>query len=809
MKQIRYMMISVLAMLMLTINLDAESFAEQDKKLILIINSHTEDYSWTNDVLKGIFKTINPSELDANIYMENFDYKYYRKGDIEEDIYKLIKDKYSDKKIDLVITTDLKATEFAIDYRDKLFKDTPIAFSGISKYKAREITKGVDNISGVIERPNIEQTLKTALKISPHAKNIYVIHDNSSQGEGSFKEIKKVALELKDDLNIETLKNIGDIKSDVNLPKISKDSIVIGTIYLEDEKGMTVSMSEVAEKLSREIDLPIFYLQESTIGHGVLGGSMLSPELHGVNTGKLALRILNGENLSKIGFIEDNNSNNVYDYNIMKKFDISEDLLPKDSNILNKPSNPYEEYREQLIAIGIIMGLLIIFVIYLSVNIRKRKQAEKELEIIAYYDEITGLPNRNMFYKNMNKKLKEKSGALLYLDIDNFKDINDTFGHTFGDLVLKEVANRLLTINSIDGKLDTIYRISGDEYLLDLEEKDKNYSEEVARQIRTELLKQLTINKQDVRVSVSIGIVFYPEDSRSIENLFKKVELSMYKAKSLGRNGYVVYEDSMEKEVAERTLLENNLRLALERDEFVLNYQPQIDPFSGDLVGFEALVRWHSSEYGLVPPDKFIPISEDTGEIVKIGEWILREACKFTLDINKRFNTEIEVSVNISPVQLKQADFIDMLKRTIKEVGVESKVIGIEVTETALMESFEDGLGKLEILKDMGFNIYLDDFGTGYSSLNYLLKLPINTIKIDKSFVDDIMTNEKGRKITENIINIAHDMDLNVVAEGVEEKEQLLTLKEIKCDIIQGYIFGKPLSDSDAKDFIKDNIKRQ
>ena len=798
--------ILILMMVLLTFEVNSETLDKSKEKQILIINSHTEDYSWTNDVLKGIFKTINPSEIDANIYMENFDYKYYRKGDIEEDIYKLIKEKYFDKNIDLVITTDLKATEFAIHYQKELFKDIPIVFSGISKFKANEITSGVDNITGVIERPNIEQTLKTALNIRPNAKDLYVIHDNSSQGKGSFEEIKKVALALDENLNVQTLENIGNIKSDISIPKLSEDDIIIGTIYLEDEKGMTVSMSEVAEKLSRQIDIPIFYLQESAIGHGVLGGSMLSPELHGINVGQLALRILKGEDVSKIGFIEDNNSNNLYDYNVMKKFNISEDLLPKNSNILNKPHNPYDEYKEQVIAIAITMALLLLFVIYLSINIRKRRQAEKELEVIAYYDDITCLPNRNMFYKNMNQKIKDKNGAILYLDIDNFKDVNDTFGHTFGDLVLKEVADRLLAINQIDSKLDTVYRISGDEYLLDLEGKEEKYAKKVAKEVKSELSKPLTINKQDIRISVSIGIVFYPKNSRSTEDLFKKAELSMYKAKSLGRNDYKIYEDEMGQEVLERTLLENNLRIALAKDEFILNYQPQIDPFTEEIVGFESLVRWHSSAYGLVPPDKFIPIAEDTGEIVKIGEWILRQACKFTLDINKELNQEIEVSVNISPVQLKQANFIEVIKKAIKDTGVKPNVIGIEVTETALMESFDDGLGKLEILKDMGFNIYLDDFGTGYSSLNYLLKLPINTIKIDKSFIDDIMVHEKGRKITENIINIAHDMDLNVVAEGVEYDNQLTTLKELKCDIIQGYIFGKPLSEKDAKNFIKENL---
>ena len=513
---------------------------------------------------------------------------------------------------------------------------------------------------------------------------------------------------------------------------------------------------------------------------------------------------------------------------VMEKFNISEKSLPKNSTILNKPQNIYEEYKNIIIGICVVILLLIILIIYLFTNINKRKQVEKEMKIvnkdlinmkkklesIAYYDDVTGLANRDMFYSNMRKKLNNKSeeikGSILYLDIDDFRDVNDLFGHSFGDLLLNSLGNRLKTItNKTENSNIELYRISGDEYLLDLVGKDKKTTKKIAKDIKELVSEKFNIQNQRVKISVSIGIVFYPKDGLTVEEIFKKAELSMYKAKALGKNCYKIYEEVMEEEIAERVIFENNLKEALDRDEFVLNYQPQIDLNNEEIVGFESLIRWHSSEYGLVSPGKFIPVAETTGEITEIGEWILREACKFSLEINRKreFNKNIEISVNISPIQLKQNDFVDMVKRIIYETGANPKNIGIEVTETALIESFDESVTKLKTLKDSGITIYLDDFGTGYSSLNYLLKLPINTIKIDKSFIDDMMTSKKGRNITKKIINLAHDMDLEVVAEGVEEENQLVVLKKFECDIIQGYIYGKPLSEKQAKKYIDKDVK--
>lgn len=474
-----------------------------------------------------------------------------------------------------------------------------------------------------------------------------------------------------------------------------------------------------------------------------------------------------------------------------------------------------------ILSITIIILALLLFIIYLSLNIKKRKEMESnvelmnnqllatqdELQLMAYYDGVVDLPNRNMFYKVMKEKLdttfiNQLMGSILYMDIDNFKDINDTYGHDFGNLFLKRVSERLKSIECIKGKENHIFRLSGDEYIVILENKDEDQTEKIALEIQNLFTQPFIILIEEIRATISMGIVFFPKDGYTVDEIFKKADLAMYKVKELGKNGYKIYEKEMETEVTKRVLLENNLRNALGKNEFILNYQPQIDLKSEEVVGFESLLRWNSSEYGLVSPRDFIPVAEETGEIVEIGEWILKEACLFAIRVSEKYQKKIEVSVNISPVQLKKSNFTDMVKRVLSETGAKSCLLGIEVTETTLMESFEDSIEKLEELSKMGIKIYLDDFGTGYSSLNYLLRLPINTLKIDKSFIDDMMTEHKGGKIISQIIDLAHDIDLDVVAEGVEQEEQLSILKRFNCDAVQGYIYSKPLSEEDVYKYL-------
>nr|WP_276576058.1 bifunctional diguanylate cyclase/phosphodiesterase [Oceanirhabdus seepicola] len=436
------------------------------------------------------------------------------------------------------------------------------------------------------------------------------------------------------------------------------------------------------------------------------------------------------------------------------------------------------------------------------------KKNEERINYLAYYDEVTGVHNK-AFISNKVEELqsegfeKGRKHALLVMDIDDFKYVNELIGHVLGDCFLKEVAKRIKSCippNSI------LSRYSGDEFIILLYDIE---SIEDVRKIVDKVLKALgtkfdIINHQFF-ISESVGITIFPEHGESFRDIFTFAEIAMNKAKRLGKNKCVFFDKSMKEEIGERVLLEKNLYEAIENKEFIVAYQLQKDLKSDSYTGAEALVRWMHPEKGLIPPNKFIPLAEETGLIVPIGKIILKEACQKIKELQDKGYKDLSVSVNISIGQLKAPNFVDLIENIIKEIEFEPKLLTLEITESILMESFTSSIEKIEQLRELGIKIALDDFGTGYSSFNYLRKLPIDILKIDKSFVDEIETNLKQKAIVGGIISVAKELDFKVVAEGVEKIEQLEILKEQDCDKIQGYIFSKPLFENEFDKMLLDN----
>lgn len=418
----------------------------------------------------------------------------------------------------------------------------------------------------------------------------------------------------------------------------------------------------------------------------------------------------------------------------------------------------------------------------------------------AYYDTTTGLHNRKYFINALEKILGNPSrvdckGAIIFLDLDNFKTINDSFGHTFGDLILKEIANRFSTTYP---EL-LIAKFGGDEFGIILNGvNDLDAISGFAQSIGNLIKKPIHVNGQELLVTASLGIALYPQDGKTTEELMKKADIAMYQAKENGRNLFEFYITRLSHERLEKLNLEIDMRKAVVKQEFITYYQPQYSVNGERLTGFEALVRWNSSKYGFLNPTSFIDVAERTGIISDIGKIVFRQACLFAKKINQQRNSKICVSINISPIQLMQSDFISAYSNIIIETEVNPEWIGIEITESTIIDYFENNLEKIKFMKEAGLKVSLDDFGTGYSSLNYLRKLPVAYIKIDKSFIEDICRDEKQLKLTATIINIAHDLDLQVVAEGVEMPEQFNLLAELHCDYVQGLLFGRPVAEDEA-----------
>ena len=431
------------------------------------------------------------------------------------------------------------------------------------------------------------------------------------------------------------------------------------------------------------------------------------------------------------------------------------------------------------------------------------KESQRKMEELAYFDTLTGLANRTFFRMQLRKSmaLAERGHyafALFYFDLDEFKRINDTLGHDAGDRLLVEVAERLkLRLRSED----TIARLGGDEFAVLLSGIDKRENAmEVAHIIQRTLNKPIKLGNNEVIVSASIGITMAPFDSKEEEQLLKHADLAMYEAKAKGRNTFHFYSQELDAAANERLYIENELRQAIKAKQFTLFYQPQVDCKTMNIVGYEALIRWKHPEKGMIPPTKFIPIAEATGLIVELGVWVLEEACLFSMRLQRQGRSG-NMSINLSARQFKDAHLIDEISDVLQRTQMPAEKLHLELTESMLMGDVEAAITQLHQMKDLGVGLSIDDFGTGYSSLSYLKRFPVDSLKVDRSFVKDIPADSNDMEITAAIIAMAQKLNLQVVAEGVETKEQVAFLKRNNCYIVQGYYYSPPLPEHEIEIF--------
>ncbi|MDD7794682.1 ABC transporter substrate binding protein [Clostridium sp. 'White wine YQ'] len=937
-----------------------KTYAAEREYNVLLINSYDSAFTWTKEETSGIFKTLNNSNMNIKTNVEYMDWKNYPYDENIENFKNQLKYKYSNKKIDLIITTDDAALEFALKNRDEITGNVPIVFCGVYGYSANSLLRSYNNITGVLEKIDTKGTLSAALKIYPETKKIYVINDDTESGLSSVSEINQSVKELNKNLEVISLDKIRISNLEEDLPKNIDNSVFIMTTFSRDVTGKTVQIEDMARKISNILDKPLFQVYGMTKGYGTIGGSLLNGEDHGSRAALMVLDILKGKSTNEIPIYDKVDSKNIFDYSVMQKYKISGGQLPENSTIINKPFSFYESYKTLVWNVLAVILLLLMLITFLIINILSRRKAEKELiqsnqelsdlyeelatsdeelraqyieleenkEIIekteemyrlvfetsndglweidlktnerffsdrwyeifgipkekvkdmedwyklihpedyetakkcieditngscevfandfrimdnegnykwihgrgkgvkdangvtyriagshsdihdkkvqeeqirrmAYYDSLTGLVNRSNFEIQVANKIKDtkNKSALIFMDLDNFKNINDSFGHTLGDELIIQVANILKNIINEKG---IVGRLGGDEFLILLTDiKDNSYVENMLDEIINRFNKKILIDEGSISTSASFGIALYPTDGDNFEYLLKNADTAMYKAKEYGKRKFVFFEQWMNDDITEMVVLENLMRQALVNKEFTLNFQPKFCLSNDKIQGFEALIRWNSPSAGFISPLKFIPLAEKTGLIVPIGRWVIEKACDFLKTMHSMGYDEIDVSINVSVIQLLQEDFIPMFKSIILEKNIDPRTIHIEITESVLMESIDTNIYKIEELKKMGVKIYLDDFGKGYSSLTYLKDMNFDVLKIDKVFIDEISENKNYRdgdsSIVGTIIKLAHQMGLKVVAEGVEVKEQYDYLTQNKCDYIQGYYISKPI----------------
>jgi diguanylate cyclase (GGDEF)-like protein len=425
---------------------------------------------------------------------------------------------------------------------------------------------------------------------------------------------------------------------------------------------------------------------------------------------------------------------------------------------------------------------------------------------LAYYDALTGLPNRTLLQDRLAKALagarrRKDKAAILFLDLDRFKDINDSLGHSVADLLLQEVAERLKTWAR---EQDTVARVGGDEFLIVLTGvKDVADAAVATERIVNLMTAEFVVQGHSLSIGCSVGISIFPEHGADGETLIKNADAAMYSAKENGRNRFQFFTEDMNAQVVERLTLENSLRLALDKKELFLVYQPQMDIATGRITGLEALLRWQHPDLGLVPPDKFIRIAENSGLIVPIGEWVVRTACRQARKWQDEGLPAVSVAVNVSAVQFRQEGFCELIRRALHETGLAPQYLELELTESLLLANADLMLSVVQELKAMGVTLAIDDFGTGYSSFSYLRQFRVSKLKIDRVFIRDVAVNPDDAAIASAIISMAKSLHLKVIAEGVEDEAQMSFLRAHQCDEIQGYYFSKPL----AVDKVADKLR--
>ena len=796
-----------------------EASAAEGAYSVLILNSYSQGLTWTTNQTDGIISTFRESGKPVQFAVEDMDWKNYPSVDNLNQLIKLYKEKYRNKHFDIIITTDDVALGFAINHRKALFNNAPVVFSGVNKLGLQTLTTGATNYTGVIETLDVRGTVMAAKKLMPDLKKVYIAYDSTESGLTTG----ALAMEEVEKLGLNGIKVGGGTHEDTyhQISKIPGNSILLVTSYAQDSTGEILDFEEFADTAAKFSKVPIFHLYDFALGHGIIGGSTLSGRLQGEQAAQMALEVLEGRDINSMSPTDSNTHQMLFDYAKLKQFHLDASVLGNHVVFINKPFSFYQEYKGMVISVISGFIALMIFILMLLISMKKLQdtkkdllnsneelaEREKRLEHLAYHDNLTDLPNMRQLRSDFTSFVETDGfrAALFFLDGDNFKYINDTLGHSIGDILISMIANR---IQSAIKKSGIVYRIGGDEFAIVIRNLDRERAGALANDIIEAFAEPFSTNNSQLYISVSVGIAMYPEDGRSFDELFKFSDIAMYRAKDAGKGGYVIFDKNMSDRVNRRVEMEAYLRHAMEYNELSVVYQPQVNVTQGTIWGYEALLRWNSPQLGFVSPDEFIKIAEDSRQIIEIGKWVLKTACDFICRINRQFEKSFIISINVSVLQLMQADYLDSLFEVLKSTGVSPDLIELEITESILMESYEVIGAKLELLRKKGIKIALDDFGKGYSSLSYLTMLPINILKIDKSFIDEINP-YNPHAMTGNIITIGQQMGLNIVAEGVESEQQLDYLKENGCDRYQGYLFSKPISEAEIIKSLEDLNKEK
>jgi diguanylate cyclase (GGDEF) domain len=921
-------------------------------KKVLFISSYSESYDIVPEQIKGIEEVLLPHGISLDI--EYMDTKRLDTADNITLFFNLLKYKLSHMDAyDAVIVGDDNALQFAINYQYTLFHCLPIIFLGVNDINRAKAAGENPYITGIIEETSLKDNIKLALSFNPGARRVVAFVDNTYTGiadQQQFYNNKKYFPNLDFEIVNSFDNTFDELKSKIEA--YGSDTILLYLNMYVDKNGTYFSVAQTSRLFREHSKAPVYRTMDGGIGKGVFGGKVVSFREAGKMAAGMVLKTFNGTPVKDIAVVTKSPNYYILDYSLFKKYGLNPALAPKGTIFVNKRMSFYEQNKQVVWTVLLIILSLSIFIlllvmdnikrraietaltesrdnlaqkntelaakeeelrsqyiktsehsekmnllnerfelatsstssavweidfttnqIYFSENIRsivaqevheyenvddffdriltedtkaflyeeydryllqetselnvqlslntpdhsvkwvmvcgkgvhneqgeikllhgillditKMKAQEIYIEHLAHYDFLTDLPNRICFMDRLKTEMSlEKPLAIIMLDIDNFKEINDTLGHVYGDLLLKDIADRLSTLSN---NRMFISRFGGDEFLiLFSEENDRNNIEKSLHEIQILFKKPFQIGLREHFIRFSMGISRFPNDSTNMHQLIMDADTAMYHVKHNGKNNYQFYNKSMQKTLKEHASIETILRRALKENGFYLLYQPIVNVMNGEIKGFEALLRLEKYK---VPPNLFIPIAEESDIILDIGRYVTKEAIAQIANWREKGFSPKTISINFSSKQIRDYHYIDFLKTTLEEYHVEAKYLMIEITESVLLDESSETINFLYKLRDLGLSIVMDDFGTGYSSINYLTYIPVDHIKLDKSLSDNFLKLNNTRVIN-SIISLAHSLNLTITAEGIEERNQYEQLKEGGCDFIQGYYFSKPL----------------
>lgn len=734
--------------------------------------------------------------IDKDKYSVSYEYIELRSktydSNFYDNFYTYLNNKYIFDDFSSFVFFGEEAVDFSLKYLDKQINyNIPFFFYGIDVSYKEFLSK---RYTGVFENISFYDTVNFIKHLQPDIKNILVFGNGTEKFNREIKIIKEDILYFREEINFHIYDNINvsDILDILNFFN-NKSAVIVVSPFLLDNN--TLSDTETTKYIvSKYFNIPVYSLRDSMVGKGIIGGRVIS----GIQQGEIAVKILNGSDENNYYIYE---NKYVADYDSVIKYGININNIPKNTEIIN------EYYISKNFSFAVILiwvfivGFLITVIFIMCLKTRKMKNLKDEVLYNFEHDVLTGTYNRNYFQKYFDiiSRKSTEPFAVFFIDIDNQKIINDIYGYNAGDLIIKEVSKRLTESFEKD---DVIARFSGDEFggiIKNFSGLDGLYKK--LDKMVINLNKKFHIENYEINVYSSTGVALFPYDGITLDVLLRNIDIAMHKARTINGNTYRVYNRIMKKENDEILYIKTKLKNAIETgDDLDVFYQPIVDLSDFSISHVEALIRWKDGEKGYISPEKFIQIAEENGLIFPLGEFVLRKVCR---DLNYMISKGmyLNVAINLSPQQFYSDKIIDVIRSILINNNVMPQNISFEVTETVAMQNIDFTVEILNEMKKLGHKIYLDDFGTGYSSLNYLAKLPVDSIKIDKSFIDDIEEKESSKVLVKAIISMAHSMNIFTIAEGVENNEQLRFLKEINCNKIQGYIYSKPLPLSQLVEF--------